>query len=261
MAKARRRTARVDGTPLARAQLVRTLGLLKGAAGPNAGARRRALARGFTLLELMVVVILVSILSILAVPAMRRMRDDKAAFDYARQIQQLVHRARVRAQGTGGAHLVTYEQGSDMRGRVLLFEARDGSPPPSGPNYASSCKLAAQWDEVASFVPGVVTGTRARIVEGVDLNTEGINVDADIRAVARLAGAATPAAAMCITPGGVTYVAAGGSVTDAILEMQRQTPFTELLEVRVSRFDGGLPIGLTRRVLAVGSASPRMRSE
>jgi prepilin-type N-terminal cleavage/methylation domain-containing protein len=240
---------------------VRTLGLgLVG--GFRTRARLRVRGGGFSLLELMVVVILVSILSILAIPTMRRMRDDKAAFDYARQIQQMIHRGRARAQGTGGAHLVTYDAGTDGRGRVLLFEARDGAAPPAGPNFIGGCKRAAQWDDVLAFTPGGLPGPRARIVDGLDLNSLGINVDADIRSVAALAGAEQPALAMCITPNGTTFVGVGGGLGAAILSMQeQQQPFSDVAEVRVFRRAGGTQVGLTRRVIAVGSASPRIRSE
>ncbi len=211
-------------------------------------------------MELMVVVVLVSILAVLAIPALRRARDDKAAFDYARQAQLLIARARARAAGTGGAHLVVTDGKTGVRGRVLLFEARDGTAPPGGPNYTSSCKRAGQWDQVDAFAPGVV-GNIARIVDGFDLNGTGIVVDADIRALPYVDNAAYGAAVLCVTPGGQTFAGRGADLAGAIGDMIASTAFTGVYEVRVMRHVGGAQIGLTRRVIAAGMAAPRIRSE
>jgi prepilin-type N-terminal cleavage/methylation domain-containing protein len=67
--------------------------------------RRRRAARGFTLMELMVVVMLVAILAMIATPSMTEARNDRIAFDYASRYQQLLVKARARAAGTGSAHL------------------------------------------------------------------------------------------------------------------------------------------------------------
>lgn len=232
-----------------------------GPRGPGAAARatRRAGAAGFTLMELMVVVVLVAILAILAIPAMRRSRDDKVAFDHARLTQLLIHRARTRAAGRGGAHLVAMDAGA-ARGRILLFEALDATAPPTGPNPASSCKTLNQWQQVPAWLPGVV-GNQARIVDYLDFNTGGVNDDADIRAEFRLNDVTTGAAVMCITPGGTTFVGVGADIASAITDMQSQLPFNGALEARLSRHTGGTPIGITRRVIAAGMASPRIKSE
>jgi prepilin-type N-terminal cleavage/methylation domain-containing protein len=65
--------------------------------------RRYRSARGFTLLELMVVITLVAILAAIAVPKMAVARNDRLAFDYARQTSELFHNARARAMGRGSA--------------------------------------------------------------------------------------------------------------------------------------------------------------
>jgi type II secretory pathway pseudopilin PulG len=211
----------------------------------------------------MVVVILVAMLTVLAIPGMRRARDDRVAFDYARQFAGVLHRARTRAASRGAAHLVTLTPGAGGRGTIYLFEALDNAPagaPTYGPNPVSSCKGLGQWDPAATFAPGTYDN-QARIVEGVDLNTAGVNVDADIRAVYRVLSADQPFVAVCVTPGGTSYVGAGGSVAAAVTDMQGQLPFADVVEVRVQRGPVGAPVGLSRRILVAGSSAPRLKSE
>jgi prepilin-type N-terminal cleavage/methylation domain-containing protein len=223
--------------------------------------RRRAAAAGFSLIELMVVVVLISILAMIATPAMRVARDDRLAFDYARRIEQLVHRGRSRAAGRGAAHLFVAGP-SGLRGKFLLFEALDNTlPAAGGPNPVSSCKGLAQWADAIAFVPGAVSNT-ARIVDGFDLDSAGVNVDADIRTAYAVNGVATPAIVICVTPGGATFVGQAGSIAAAVVDMQGQTTsFNTFLEMRVTRNRGGLPVGLQRRVIVAGGAAPRILSQ
>jgi len=225
------------------------------------GRRGRTAQAGFTLVELMVVVVLISILALIASPAMKLAREDRLAFDYARRIEQLVDRARTRALGRGGAHLFVAAP-SGVRGKFLLFEALDNVPAASaGPNPVATCKGANEWDDVLAFSPGTVS-SKARIVDGFDLDALGINANADIRTAFQLSGAAKLAIVMCITPGGTTYVGSGGSVAAAITDMQAQTnPFGGVVDVAVTRNRSGAPIGLQRHVLVTGTAAARIRSQ
>ncbi|MDB4940484.1 MAG: hypothetical protein JWP97_18 [Labilithrix sp.] len=223
-------------------------------------ARRRA-ARGFTLVELMVVVVLISILAVLAVPSMSTARDDRLAFDYARRIEQLIARGRARAAGRGAAHLFVAAP-SGVRGKFQLFEALDGTPAASaGPNPVSSCKRPNEWTDAASFVPGNVSAT-ASIIDGFDLDSAGVNTNADIRTQLFVDDAPQQAVVMCVSPNGATYVGTGANVAAAITNMQAQVlPFNRFMEVRVTRNRGGLQAGLRRRVLVAGTAAPRIKSE
>lgn len=224
---------------------------------------RRRDAAGFTLVELMVVVVLISVISVLATPAMRRARDDRIAFDSARRIEQLIHRTRARAPGRGAAHLFV-AQPSGLRGKFLVFEALDGTlitSTPPGPNPVSTCKGVGEWVYPPVFVPGVVDNT-ARLIDGFDLNSTGVNVDMDLRTVYMVNNVIAPAVVICVTPGGLTYVGTGATVTLAIADMQAQpAPFSSFMEITVTRNVGGAPIGLTRRVLVAGSAAARIKSQ
>ena len=228
---------------------------------------RRALQGGFTLIELMIVVVLISVLAVIAAPALSVARSDRMAFDYARQIQQMATRARARAAGRGGAHLVIAGP-SGTRGRVWLFEALDNTGAPLGPNPASSCRTVGQWAPVVAYnASAPVASNLAAIVEGLELNSP-INVDPDIKAEFAITDPAdplvlvvTPAMAICYTPNGTVYAANGVDVATAITNMQARAPFTGIAEIRITRSEGGLPKGLSRNVTLASGAAARIHSK
>jgi prepilin-type N-terminal cleavage/methylation domain-containing protein len=242
------------------------------------GARRRRRARlasqGFTLIELMVVVVLVALLAVLATPSFKEARDDRIAFDYARQYQQLLVEGRSRAAGTGGAHLVLLTPGQGgTRGAIRLYSALDNTPDPAGPNPVSSCKLNPdQWTAALPEPTGQAgqfmrsAQAAVQFVNFAEINRPGVNEDMDLRATLSVgygnAGLAPlSAVAVCITPAGVTYVGAGGSAAEAVAEMRGATPFTGIVQVDIQRHRAGAPIGLRRIVSIVGGGAPRLRSE
>lgn len=219
----------------------------------------------------MVVVLLVAVLAALAAPSFSEARNDRVAFDYARQYQQILVQARARAAGTGSAHLALIGPGGGAgRGQVRLYAALDGTPPTAGPNPVSSCKLdPLQWSDVVTDVTDyridrLVTNNRLRFIDYVELNRGGINNDMDLRAQLRLNGAALGAdavIAICITPSGVTYVGSnGGGVAAAIDSMRAAPPFTGMAEVRIQRRRAGTPVGLERIVQISGGGTPRLRA-
>lgn len=220
----------------------------------TAKRRARALERGFTLIELMVVVVLVAILALLATPLMRTSRDDRLAFDAARRIEQLWTRAQVRAAGHGAHLFVAQASGTPSRGRFLLFESFDNTAAPLGPAPRQGCKGVGQWAAIATWTPGSVSGF-IKFVDGFDQNTAGANADADIRAAFTVNGAPTPAFVMCVSgPNvwvgtGATAVAAAGDMADQVL------PFSATAQIAVTRNVGATPVGLTRFVRKTGNAT------
>lgn len=235
--------------------------------------RARRSSRGFTLIELMVVVLLIAMLAALAAPSMTRARNDRLTFSYARQASEMVHNARARAAGRGAAQLVVYTKALGTRGALLVYEAHDGltaaSSPVEGPNPVSSCRNARQWDNVPALT--ATTTQRWTLVEGLNLNaseagaiqnTENIIMDG-------LAGTAvaTPTAvvawALCTTPNGTTYFGSGADAQAAIGQMQLLPPFTGVAEVDVARHvpAGTAIVGLNRRVVISAGGAPRVKSE
>lgn len=225
----------------------------------------------------MVVVMLIAILAMLAVPTMSVARNDRIAFDYARQTTEIIHHARARAAGTGSAHLVLFTTDGSYgpRGAVFSFEALDGSLPPAGPSPASSCRLNAQWNWAAGYVPGAAPDTlyRSKIVDFLNINagspaavqtTEDITMEAFTNVAGVLAGPIT-SIMLCMTPNGTTWFGSGSSPSDALngvngLLSQTQ-PFKGTVEIQVVRHRAGAPVGIKRRVVISGAGAPRIRSE
>lgn len=236
--------------------------------------RARLASRAFTLIELMVVVMLISLIALLAVPSFVEARNDRAAFDYARQYQQILVQGRSRAAGTGSAHLAILTGGTGGRGVIRLYSALDGAAPPSGPNPVASCRGLGQWTtaipELAGAFPtnALMADNMSRFIDHVDLNLGGINVDMDVRTTLVIGDGpvgspmlGTPAIAICITPAGVTYVGSGANAAAAVAMMVASAPFNGIAEAQIRRNTGGAGVGLRRRVVIAGGGAPRLRSD
>lgn len=221
----------------------------------------------------MVVVMLIALIAVLAVPSFVEARNDRAAFDYARQYQQLLVQGRARAAGTGSAHLAILTGGTGGRGILRLYSALDGAVT-AGPNPVASCKGITQWTAAIPELDGsfptnaVLTGNMVRFIDYVDLNRGGINEQMDVRAKLVIGAGAlgagmddTAALAICVTPSGVAYVGSGADAASAVAAMRTTTPFTGIAEARIQRNRGTTGIGLRRRVVIAGGAAPRLRSD
>jgi type IV fimbrial biogenesis protein FimT len=75
---------------------------------PTTRTHLRAQGRGFTLLELMVVVIIIAILAVIAVPTFANRMRERRVQQAAGEVASLYRSARTRALGRGAAVLVRY---------------------------------------------------------------------------------------------------------------------------------------------------------
>ncbi|HET9930856.1 MAG TPA: prepilin-type N-terminal cleavage/methylation domain-containing protein [Polyangiaceae bacterium] len=126
------------------------------AAGHFLRSKRLRASRGFTLVELMVVVLIVAILAVIAVPSVvERMRERRSS-EAAQRIAGLYRGARMRAMGRGSAVMVSYDQGS--------FIVREAVRPPPADNPQctgepwSSCtnndwSNTKNYSELSRFAP------------------------------------------------------------------------------------------------------------
>lgn len=194
----------------------------------------RAVRRGFTLLELMVVVIIITIVSSIAIPSvvnrMRTNRTRQAAEDLAMTFRQ----ARIRAMGRNSAVLIRYD---DAAGSLELREGIQGSTAAGGiavpgceRRPESSCTVpASRWDGDA----------RSQRIELTNYEGSG---DFDL-------GGPASDLDICFAPSGRSYIRASSAGTTPF------TPWTVPVRFDIKRND---QVGIQRSVLVTGTGTARV---
>ncbi len=195
------------------------------AISPRMRWKRLRASRGFTLVELMVVVLIVAILAAIAVPSVvERMRERRSS-EAAQRIASLYRGARMRALGRGSAVMVSYDQGAfTVREATRRSATCPGEPSSSCTN--TDWADASNYAELSRFEPAKRSEYQGLTLAAVPATTTRLDV--------------------CFTPMGRAYTRADN--------LRFSTPMVEVASFNVGR-SGSV---LTRTVMVLPNGVARV---
>ncbi len=222
-------------------------------------------ARGFSLMELLVVIVVIGVMAVLAIPAMSLARLDRRAYDDAGAVMQLLRSARTRAIARGGAVLVRMtSNGPTDRGTFYMFEAVTNNAAGLGlaRTPVASCKSPTDWSNPP--LPGSQPNPNVLLVDGVTMNNR-LEIEADIQTQISIYASPTDTAPtpvqslnVCWTPLGRSYVSAIATPTVGMFDGQQPTLTPLQIDVTRATLAGGA--GTIRSVLVPPNGMARLFS-
>jgi len=163
--------------------------------------------RGFTLIELMVVVVIIAILAVIAVPLFSARLQGRRIFQVAGRVAELYRGARTRSFARGSAVVVTLNPSNDS---LTVLEGVMGTVAATAAGRATCGNLPTRGcltNDWGNFGGGATIGT-TRFVEGIA--NQGIDT---AYAVGTGTWNASQNVSLCFSPGGRTYVNTAGTWT------------------------------------------------
>lgn len=208
---------------------------------PSQCSARRATApsalrdrvRGFTLIELMVVVLLITIFAVIALPGIAKQLDARQARLSAETVATLYRNARLRAMGRGAAQLVIFNAGQLQHREAIQGNAMTDTQCATLP--ATSCRTT-DWGTSA---------TTNQLLQNFDSTASG-QITVSMENIAE----EITYAEICFTPLGSTFVRATNSAA--------WQPLTQAPRISLKNANGN---GVRRDVVILPNGSARVKSE
>jgi len=199
----------------------------------------RGSARGFTLIELMVVVVIIAVLAVIAIPQITTRMRDRRTQAAAQEVSTLFRNARLRALGRGSAVLVRYTT-TDARGTIEVREAVGGTA-----LAATACRTLPTASCATPQWTAVDSQTVVSFGASVTPTFQSIHVD-----MFDPAGAAVTAMDVCFTPLGRSFVRYGAGAFLQLAGVPRAGVWRE--------DTSGVAVGLERVVLIPPNGAARL---